>query len=79
MSSYLFLVFSGYSSETNLPKTYTLTDSDNVQIVQGVHGVLCGLQLLLAFGGGHFPSYAALHCCADQEVSAEEIHAARMG
>lgn len=43
MSSYLFLVFSGHSSETNLPKTYTLTDSDNVQIVQGVHGVLCGL------------------------------------
>lgn len=43
MTSYLFVVFSGYSSETNLPETYTLTDSDNVQIVQGVHGVLCGL------------------------------------
>ena len=65
--------------ETHAAEMYFSTDSTDVQTLQRVHGVLCGLQLLLALSGGHFPSYAALHRCADQEAPAEEVHAARMG
>lgn len=50
-----------------------------VQVLQSVHGILCSLQLFLAVGGGHFPPHAAFHGCADQETTAEEIHAAGMG